>query len=204
MKIILYLILFIVFCSCSQKNNKKLEKKELESAIENAENIKDYRDRIFMDFKFGMSKEAVNNHFYTLLDSGKITLDSDRTFKYSFQTKHGNISTSFLTKYYDGKLCEFVLRFSKIDNSAYLSPELIMQFAQDVFHEKAMKEGYRFYIDSIEDNHFYYYIKGATIVKFSSFVDPCMAYICAPLVKLKKEDYDREAKQNVKNTESDL
>lgn len=204
MRKIIYLILSVSFCSCSQTLNNEAEKDKLESAILNSENIKDFNDKIFMNFRFGMSKDEVNDHFQTLLDSGKITLGSDGTFKYLFKTREGDILTSFSTKYYDDRLCEFVVKFQKMNNEIYSSPELIMQFAQDVFREKAINEGYDFYIDSIGTEHLYYYIKNATIIKFSSFIEPYMAYICAPLCKMKNEEIEHEKENKVRDAASDL
>lgn len=202
----IYLIsfIFIALCSCSQKQNNKVKEDGLESAISNSENIKDFNDRIFMDFMFGMSEDDVNAHFQTLLDSGKITLDSDGAFKYLFKTRNGNISTSFSTQYYNGRLCEFILNFQEMDNELYSSPELMMQFAQDVFSEKAMNEGYDFYIDSIGSEYLYYYIKDATIVKFSSFITPYMSYTCAPLCKMKQKKMENEKEKEVESTVSEL
>ena len=180
------------------------QKDGLKYAIINAEQTKDYMDSIFMDFKFGMLENEVNSHFQTLLDRGKIMLDSDGVFKYLFETKQGEILTSFSTQYYKGMLCEFILKFQKMDNEIYSSPELMMQFAQDVFYEKAKQEGYKFYIDSVGGSPVYYYIKDATIVKFSSFIESYMSYVCAPLCKMKQQEMENDIENKVRNTVSDL
>lgn len=202
-KLILILTAIFLF-GCG--NGKPTEEQEygLEQAIANAENTKDYTDRIFMGFRFGMSENEVANHFQSLLDSGKVILDSEGAFKYMFKTKHGEISTLFSTQYYDGKLCEFILKFQNIENVAYSTPALMMYSAQDVFNGKAMSEGYEFHIDSIAGEHIYYYIKGATIVKFSSFIEPYMAYICAPLCKMKDVEMERKKENEIRNTASEL
>ena len=205
MKLIAVIIPFFLCCSCLNKqNNSTIEKDELNSAIHKAEKIQDYEDRIFMGFRFGMSQEEVNNHFQSLLDSGKITLDYNDTYKYMYGTSKGNIETNFSTQYHEGKLCEFILSFHEIDNKVFSSPELIMQFAQETFQKKAFDDDYSFYIDSVAGEHLYYYIKNATIVKFSSLVNPYMSYMCAPLCKERDNDTSKKEHENVKRTTSDL
>lgn len=204
MRIFIFMLLTIFLLGCGNNNPVKEQKDELKYAIANAECTKDYMDRIFMDFKFGMSENEVNSHFQTLLDSGKIMLDSDGVFKYLFETKQGKILTSFSVQYYKGMLCEFILKFQKMNNEVYSSPELMMQFAQEVFCEKAKQEAYKFYIDSIGGNPIYYYVKGATIVKFSSFIEPYMSYACAPLCKMKQKEMENEMENKVRDTASDL
>ena len=205
MKLVTAIIPFFIFCSCLNKQNSSItEKDKLESALYQAENIKNFEDKIFMGFQFGMSQEEVNNHFQLLLDSGKITLDYDNTYKYIYSTSNGNIKTNFSTQYYEGKLCEFILSFHEIDNKVFSSPELIMQFAQETFQKKAFDEGYSYYIDSIAGEQLYYYIKNATIVKFSSFITPYMSYMCAPLCKERDNDTNKMKRENLEKTTSDL
>lgn len=201
-------ILLLAGCKGNKtKSENELKTKsdnELKSAISSAENIKNFSDKIFMGFRFGMSEDEVKAHFQTLLDQRKITIDSDGVFKYLFKTKNGDILTSFSTQYYNGELCEFILNFQEIDNEVFSSPSLMMHFAQDVFVEKAKAEGYDFYIGSIGGEDVYYYIKNATIVKFSSYIAPYMSYQCAPLCKMKQEEMEKEKERKVRDTALDL
>lgn len=202
MKIIIVLTSVFIFCSCLRHQDNRAEKDELASALSKAENIKNYEDTIFMGFRFGMSQEEVDNHFQSLLDSGKITLDYNNEYRYMFGTSEGNILTKFSTQYYDGKLCEFILRFEEMDK--YSLPELIMHYALETFQKKAQNEGYKFYIDSIGGTYQYYYIKNATVVKFSSLVNPYMSYQNAPLCKMKEDSISRKEHENAERTTSDL
>lgn len=202
MRLIVAFIPVLILCSCLGQQSNKTEKDELCFALSEAENIKNYGDTIFMGFYFGMSQEEVNNHFQSLLDSGKITLDHDNSYKYMFKTSSGDIKTSFSTQYYDGKLCEFILKFQEME--LFSSPELIMQFAMETFQKKAKDGGYEFYIDSINNEYQYYYIKNATMVKFSSLINPYMSYMCVPLCKMRDDSISKQKDKNIERTISDL
>ncbi len=138
----LFLILYIIL-----RYNKSFQ------ALHNAENSIDNNDTIFLDFKFNMNKEEVDELIKKLVNENKlsyINYGADLAYKLT-KSKVGIIDFSF----YNNKLYKLTLSFNRT------TKEELKSF----IHQELCNKEYKYYNSYILSE--YYYIKQNIIITLS-------------------------------------
>lgn len=127
----------LVACNSSQSKRDREQKKDaaplkkLSDLEQNGLATKKIIDTIFLDYKFGMTKNEVSEHTFYLAEQGKLKKDYADEYYFEIDSKLGTkYQGKVFAGYFDGKLISFGLVFD--------DPNPILVFSQlsDLYESK--------------------------------------------------------------------
>ena len=196
-------VLFISFllllssCSNTNTNNKQEVKDGLGEAIENAKNSPIVETKLFLDFRFGMTKKEAEKHVTKLVREGKFKEDYRGKYFCYFTTKLGLECKIYASpSYHNGELYKMTYPIE----SVLVGKEEYAVY--DTFKESERFLGFNCYSKkNILDDWVHTCIKDNLVITFK---DSKMIYENAPISKLAKEEENQKKQEEYKKSASEF
>ncbi len=192
--IFLLLALSLMLTCC--KSESAREEESLQVAIEEAENAQITETKLFLDFKFGMSRKEVDKHFEDLLKKKKIFVNDKGEYQYEFNY-HGSMKffLAFSPEFFEDKL--YIMNYTVEDPDGYDPGNHV--FLMHAF--KKTKHGFRTFItNDVLGGKMYTNILGNMIVRFKKLSQSVMIYENAPISKNARENEKQKEKNKVRES----
>lgn len=197
--IVLLISVFVLWSCNSQKESKE---DALKRAVEQAELSEQIENDLFLGFKFGMTEKEVRAHYNTLIDEGKIYLNSSRRYQYDLNDEYGIIYyITFIPQYYDNSLYEMLYPIERANISIGNDHIMVASF----FRSSTKENGYDWFItEDILNDPIYTFVKNNLVVTFSNTVRPAMKYTNAPIDKAMSENKKLEIEKKANESASEF
>jgi hypothetical protein len=130
---LLFLAALLALAVLSCDNKFKYDEKQ--KARETAESSGKIIDTIFLDYRFGMTEEELNEHTKTLRKQGKL----DAEYQYTLKGHLEEYKCTIHPKFFDGKLYELLIA-TKPAGSTELAELKMVSIVQEKYRESFVKE----------------------------------------------------------------